>query len=840
MKMSTIILSLIITILFCSCNNGKVDEDVIYQAGVSRQLAQLRKKNIENLEYEISFTIPKEKSKEVTGTVSVCFEIDAPQEIILDFREEKNINGVTVNGETTLYRVANEHIIIPGASCVKGKNNVTICFTADNQSLNRHEDYLYTLLVPDRARTLFPCFDQPDLKAKFTLTLNIPKEWIAVSNSTMSSREEADGQAIVTFNATEQLSTYLFSFVAGKFENRVYDKDGKTFSAYYRETDPKKIAQLPIIFEQVAHSLTWMEEYTGVPYPFAKYDFVIMPGFQYGGMEHTGATLYNDTQLFLGEHPTPDEELGRAQLIAHETAHMWFGDLVTMGWFDDVWTKEVFANYFAMRITEPMFTNINHRLNWQKSIVTPALAEDRTAGGTAIKQQLDNMRNAGLIYNNIIYNKAPVMLEQLIGIMGEEAFREGIREYLTQFSYGNASWHDLIEIFDRRSEQNLAQFSDVWVNSNGMPHFRFALIGDTLVVRQNDPYNRGHHWQQRFNITLMEDCARDIEINMSDTLLKIAVEHPVEYILPNSDGRGYGFFDYDANSLDWVLHNWHTIEDETCRQTQLMNLHESYQHHRIEPAQWLKTLIDGLQTESNVLIISTICNYIREPLQEAGDSMTEESLLSLAESHPQASCRLQLIRLLITTATSPNVCSKLYDIWDGMSHPMLGENDYMTLAYELAIRYPEKHKEIVETQRARIKDPDRRAQFDFVARAVTPDTLQQEALFHSLLRAENRRIEPWAIKTLGHLCHSSREAQAIGYIRPALDALQDIQRTSDIFFPRNWVHKLLSEHSSEEALDSVTDFLNDNPEYPTLLKSKILQALWPLQRKLRHISCEKE
>jgi aminopeptidase N len=169
-----------------------------------------------------------------------------------------------------------------------------------------------------------------------------------------------------------------------------------------------------------------MEEFTGIPYPFAKYDFIILPGFQYGGMEHTGATLYNDTRMFLSKNPTPDEELGRAELIAHETAHMWFGDFVTMEWFNDVWTKEVFANYFAQRITEPMFPGINHRLNWLKSITTSALVEDRTQGGTSIRQPLDNMRNAGLVYNNIIYNKAPVMLEKLVELMGEEAFREGI------------------------------------------------------------------------------------------------------------------------------------------------------------------------------------------------------------------------------------------------------------------------------------------------------------------------------------------------------------------------------------------------------------------------------
>ena len=132
-----------------------------------------------------------------------------------------------------------------------------------------------------------------------------------------------------------------------------------------------------------------------MPYPFAKYDFVVLPGFQFGGMEHAGATFYNDTRLFLSANPTPDEILRRIELIAHETAHMWFGDAVTMKWFNDVWTKEVFANYFAAAITEPLFPEANHELNFLRTYKAAAMAQDRTEGRTAIRQSLDNMNNAG-------------------------------------------------------------------------------------------------------------------------------------------------------------------------------------------------------------------------------------------------------------------------------------------------------------------------------------------------------------------------------------------------------------------------------------------------------------
>ena len=812
------------------CGAGGNSEAAIYDSGVSHALAQLRKENISNVNYSLCFSVPECKDSAVYGKASIGFDIDAPQEIVFDFSEEQNVNAVSVNGSRAEYNIYNEHIIIPASFFKEGTNTVDITFVAGDRSLNRNDDFLYTLLVPDRARTVFPCFDQPDMKATFRLALDVPEAWTAVSNSAVCNEVVNGGYRHIIFAPTEPLSTYLFSFVAGVFKKDIYNDGRRTFAAYHRETDPKRVAQLPVIFSQVAMSLAWLEEYTGVPYPFAKYDLIILPGFQYGGMEHTGATLYNDTKMFLSEHPTPDEELARASLIAHETAHMWFGDFVTMRWFDDVWTKEVFANYFASRITEPLYPHINHRLNWLKSIVTPALGEDRTLGGTAIRQPLDNLNNAGLVYNSIIYNKAPVMLEKLVDIMGEEAFREGIHEYLTTYAYGNASWGDLIKILDEKSENNLAQFSDVWVNSKGMPFIDLSIEADTLIVRQSDPYGRGLQWQQSFGVRLVGETESNIEVVMNSAEVKIPLKGDFLYILPNSDGRGYGYFRADRASLAWILGNWYKIDDLVCRQAQLMNLHEAYQHGMLTANEWLHSLATGLPHEKNALIASTVCSYIGRPLAEAGNGAVEQRLLALANEHSLKSCRLQLLRTLIPYATDSMVYNTLHNIWAEAKHPLLGENDYMNLAYELAIRNPREQKEIIATQRGRIKNPDRVRQFDFVSRATTPDTLEQKRLFRSLLKAENRLIEPWAIKTLGYLCHPLREELAVEYIREALDSLHYIQRTSDIFFPQNWTRTLLRERHSKEALDAVEQFFKDNKDYPELLKSKILQASWNLQR----------
>ena len=828
MKIRLAIYLMAVALLFGCKNSGR-----LYEKGISEELAISRKENIENLEYSLKLSIPEYRDSLITGNIDIMFNVSRAQEIIIDFRELDNIKEITVNGEKSDYELKNEHIIIPSDVILKGSNRISVSFIADNQSFNRSEEFMYTLLVPDRARTIFPCFDQPDMKAEFRLALTLPESWVAVSNSPVETESIVKGRKHVSFDKTEPLSTYLFSFVAGRFDSLTYDDGKHRFTAYHRETDPDRIAQMPTIFSQVASSLEWLEEFTGIAYPFAKYDFIILPGFQYGGMEHTGATLYNDTKMFLSKNPTPDEELDRAHLIAHETAHMWFGDLVTMKWFDDVWTKEVFANYFASRITEPLFPEINHRLNWLKSTTTSALSEDRTLGGTAIRQPLDNMCNAGLVYNNIIYNKAPVMLEKLVEIMGEDAFREGIHEYLTAYSYSNATWPDLIKILDDKCDEDLASFSDVWVNSKGMPFIDFKLQDGNLTVSQSDPYERGLTWPQSFKVCLIGENLSETEVVMDGQSVTIPLGDDVTYILPNSDGRGYGYFRYDESSLEWILDNWHCIKDETCRQSQLMNLHEGFQHGEIDAQTWLHSLIQGLPYEKNPLIASTVCRYIGRPLIEAGDPSMERAIFALAGEHKLKSCRQQLLRRLIPAASDSCVREELYKIWAEASHPLLNENDYMNLAYELAIRNPEQQREIIATQLGRITNPDRRRQFEYIARATTPDTLEQEALFHSLLEAENRRIEPWALEVLDYLCHPSREQQAASYIPEALAALPYIQRTSDIFFPQDWVYSLLNERYSTESLEELDSFLKENEDLPTLLKNKILRSAWNLQRRNR-------
>lgn len=157
---------------------------------------------------------------------------------------------------------------------------------------------------------------------------------------------------------------------------------------YYRETDSVKVKRnSDEVFSLHAKSLAWLEDYTAIKYPFGKFDFVLIPSFQYGGMEHPGSIFYNESSLFLDENPPVNRKLARASVIAHESAHMWFGDLVTMDWFNDVWLKEVFANFMAAKIVHPSFPEINHNLRFLLAHYPGAYEVDRSSGTNPILQK---------------------------------------------------------------------------------------------------------------------------------------------------------------------------------------------------------------------------------------------------------------------------------------------------------------------------------------------------------------------------------------------------------------------------------------------------------------------
>lgn len=817
----------------------------LQEAGVSHELALFRKEHFSEVKYNLFFSIPASKTEPVKGKAFIQLSLKEKLPIIIDFRADASqVASVLLNGEQVPFEVKNEHIILPADRSRTGVNDVSIEFTPADQSLNRRDEFLYTLLVPDRARTAFPCFDQPDMKALFTLTLEVPATWQAVTNGAIDQTDTLSlpGRKLISFKETEPLSTYLFAFTAGEFVRETYSRAGREISLYHRETDPKKIAQCPEIASEVFDALTWLEAYTAIPYPFAKYDLIILPGFQFGGMEHTGATFYTDRRMFLNENPTLNEQLSRSALIAHETAHMWFGDYVTMQWFDDVWTKEVFANYFASQIVEPLYPDVNHALNFMQDYIPPAYSEDRTAGANPIKQELDNLRNAGLVYGNIIYDKSPVVLEMLIKKMGKESFRKGIQEYLKTYAYGNATWEGLIGILDKYTDDDLSTWSHIWVNEKGMPEIAASLVGDSLVVSQTDPFKRGLNWPQDLSFLIVSKTGDAEEISISfegnsNSIRRKLKMHPEadSFVIPNIDGKGYGFFRLNRADAEGCAAYLSACKNELLRGSILITLYENLLNQTIAPDFYMEAMMRYLPQENNSLLFFDALRYIGncQRLYPTDTRPLEELLWQIVTTSSVAQHRLQAFRLYRSISESPEAVTRLYELWRKEKAPAgcsLSENDYIQLSYTLALRLPEQADEIVRMQQSRITNPDRKREYAFISPSVSPHKEVRDSVFTALLKADNRRVEPWASAALANLNHSSRQEEALAYIRPALEAIQEVQRTGDIFFPTAWVRALLSGHTSPEARAEVEAFFATHPDYPPMLANKIRQRADHLYR----------
>src|SRR5262249_43402566 len=191
--------------------------------------------------------------------------------------------------------------------------------------------------------------------------------------------------------------------------------------------------------------------------------------FAFGGMEHAGATFLREESILFRTTPTASDRQNRARLLLHELTHQWFGDLVTMRWFDDLWLKEGFANYMAYRALETLSPQAQTWKRFYETIRPAAYGIDVTPGTTAIYQEIGNLADAKSAYGAIVYSKAPALLRQLSFVIGETAFRDGLRLYLKEHAYANAEWSDLVHAFERASGRKLARFAESWIQQRGMP-----------------------------------------------------------------------------------------------------------------------------------------------------------------------------------------------------------------------------------------------------------------------------------------------------------------------------------------------------------------------------------
>ena len=785
---------------------------------------------INGILYQLTFNVPENPSDKVTGKAVITFDLRSKQDVALDFQGTPGdvlvYKANKGKGKKVSVKVQNDQIIIPVKLFKVGSTNkVEINFTSQEKALKRSGDVLYTQVQADEGRALFPCFDNSEMRAQFQTTINAPAGW-----------------KLAVPDLSEKMAPVNFTFVVGKFEEKTSTVDGRNLRVFYSETNPDKVAQIDQVFEQVAKSMKWMEGYTGIGNPFEKECVIyILPNFDLGGIDRRGAIVLSDKTIFLDKKPSKEDLLKRTELIAHETSHIWFGNITAI---DEIWAKEVLANFMASKITRSQYKKDEFEINFMNTYMQNAMGLDRTEAAHPIAQKLDNPRDPILYYDNIIYCKAPVMMRMMEDEMGAEAMQKGLQQCLRDHYLSNISWDQIVETLDKQAPgAGVRQFSDVWVKQKGMPVITCSYKDGQVVVSQTDPYGRGLCWRQKFEMKIISNLgvAQTIKVDMQQPTMTFKQKGGAPgFIIPNQDGRGYGRFTLDDKYVKILPTKLITTRNDINRYTLLNLIHDNYLQGKLAPSHFGE-LFRFLGREKNPMIMETAINQmhkIASDLTMQQRYTLELVIMDLLGENKTKECRQLVLRKLGTSAISPEVLDKLQTILDKHNEEVLEERDYMEIAYRLAITRPDRRQSILEKERDRLissGNDELRQEFDFVSKATLPNADARVEVFQSLLKPENRVNESWALNALRLLNSDVFEPQSNIYIAEGLKSLPEIQKTNSLAFPSRWAKTLIAPHKSAEAKSEVQKFINENADLPEILKNYIYESAWVLMNQVPYV-----
>jgi puromycin-sensitive aminopeptidase len=420
------------------------------------------------------------------------------------------------------------------------------------------------------ARRAFPCWDEPDFKAVFATTLVIDPALDAVSNSAVVSEHTEGGKKVVTFADTIIMSTYLVAFVVGELEATEPVMVGRTPVRVWCTPGKRRLAAFGR--EIGAASLAFFEQYYGVPYPGDKLDLLAIPDFAAGAMENLGAITFRETALLVDETASTHSELERvADVVAHENAHMWFGDLVTMDWWNGIWLNEAFATFLEMVAVDAW------KPQWQRWTAfgvsrSAAFAVDGLHSTRPIEFPVNAPKDADAMFDVLTYEKGASVLRMLEQYLGPEVFRAGVRDYLRAHAYGNASTGDLWAALGRTSGQPIPALMDGWIFRPGYPIVSARLDGSVLVLEQQRFTYLPHplesspgrsaapvsaaeqRWQVPVQIRVESAGKQEVQrVLLSDGVTRVALPTAPETVVVNEGGHGFYRVRYGRDLLEGLL-----------------------------------------------------------------------------------------------------------------------------------------------------------------------------------------------------------------------------------------------------------------------------------------------
>ncbi|MFE9607284.1 aminopeptidase N [Streptomyces sp. NPDC006012] len=617
------------------------------------------------------------------------------------------VHEVTLNGDPLdpAAVFADSRIALPGLQA--GRNELRVvaecAYTNTGEGLHRFIDpvdeqaYLYTQFeVPD-ARRVFASFEQPDLKATFQFTVKAPAGWTVISNSPTPKPKDD----VWVFAPTPRISTYITALIAGPYTSvhSVYEKDGQSVPlGIYCRPSLAEFLDSDAIFEVTRQGFEWFQEKFDHAYPFEKYDQLFVPEFNAGAMENAGAVTIRDQYVFRSKVTDAAYET-RAETILHELAHMWFGDLVTMEWWNDLWLNESFATYtsIACQAYAPGSRWPHSWTTFANSMKTWAYRQDQLPSTHPIMAEIRDLDDVLVNFDGITYAKGASVLKQLVAYVGTDEFFKGVQTYFKRHAYGNTRLSDLLGALEETSGRDLRTWSKKWLETAGINILRPEIATDadgvitSFAIRQEapalpagakgDPVLRPH----RIAVGLYDlDPASGklvrgdrLELDVDGELTavpQLSGRRRPAVILLNDDDLSYAKVRLDEASLAFVTEHLGDFESSLPRALCWASAWDMTRDAELATRDYLSLVLSGIGKESDIGVVQSLQRQVKLAIEMYAAPVTREALLTrwtdatlahLRSAEPGGDHQLAWARAFAATARTPEQLDLLEGLLDG-------------------------------------------------------------------------------------------------------------------------------------------------------------------------------
>ncbi|MGW2558910.1 aminopeptidase N [Streptomyces sp. NPDC001514] len=574
-------------------------------------------------------------------------------------------------------------------------------YTNTGEGLHRFVDpvdqqaYLYTQFeVPD-ARRVFASFEQPDLKATFQFTVKAPDGWTVISNS--PTPEPKDN--VWVFEPTPRISSYITALIVGPYHSvhSSYEKDGQSVPlGIYCRPSLAEYLDADAIFEVTRQGFDWFQEKFDYAYPFAKYDQLFVPEFNAGAMENAGAVTIRDQYVFRSKVTDAAYER-RAETILHELAHMWFGDLVTMEWWNDLWLNESFATYtsVACQAYAPGTRWPNAWTTFANSEKTWAYRQDQLPSTHPIMAEIHDLDDVLVNFDGITYAKGASVLKQLVAYVGMEAFFQGVQAYFKRHAFGNTRLSDLLGALEETSGRDLKTWSKAWLETAGINILRPVVDTDaagaitSFVVKQEapalpagakgEPLLRPHRIAIGFYelqdgaLVRTERVELDVDGELTAVPELVGKQRPAVVLL-NDDDLSYAKVRLDEESLKAVTEHLGDFTESLPRALCWASAWDMTRDGELATRDYLSLVLSGIAKESDIGVVQSLQRqaklaldlYAAPEWREAGlTQWTDATLAHLRAAEPGSDHQLAWARAFAATARTPQQLELLAALLDG-------------------------------------------------------------------------------------------------------------------------------------------------------------------------------